>query len=77
MKLTMANNSIILVPGLSQVYGSIGQLGNRFDGFQTTMAQAGKPLKRFSPFEHSHTRLKPGANERLVPGLLMKMKYDR
>jgi len=54
----MDSTAILLAPGISQVCD-----GN---GFQTAVAFGGKPLKRFSRVERSHTRLKPGANGKLA-----------
>jgi hypothetical protein len=48
MKRTITKRAILLAPGFSQVYESIAGSENRFNGFQTAMAQVAKPLKRFS-----------------------------
>jgi len=63
----MDNTPILSAPGIRHVCD-----GN---SFQTAVALGGKPLKRFSRVERFHTRLKPGANEKLPPRALMKLKY--
>ncbi len=55
-------SSFSLTPNFSWVT-VLAVLQNRFNGLFT----AGKPLKRLNHSSFSHTRLKPGANEKKPP----------
>ena len=49
-----------LTPGFSRVSAGLGVAA----ASAASSASHGKPLKRFSTINATHTRLKPGANER-------------
>jgi hypothetical protein len=51
-----------LTPGFSQGF-HVAESQNRFNGFHAH-STVRKPLKRFYVIHLSHTRLKPGVNER-------------
>ena len=62
-----AFRQLSLAPGLSPVFARQTSQ-SRFNGFATARAssQAVETVETVFPFRRSHTRLKPGANERRI-----------